>query len=96
MTTLSRIAGALGMAPKREIRARESFTDQQISLISAAARGSNDVATACATIETAAGMFSTGFIAGGSLAAKLPDGRDYSDLVSTVWPRAGKGRAIRL
>ena len=58
MTTLSRIAGALGMAPKREIRARESFTDQQISLISAAARGSNDVATACATIETAAGMFS--------------------------------------
>ena len=55
---ISRIAAAFGLEPKRETRARESFTEQQITLISAAARGSNDVATACAAIEVAAGMFS--------------------------------------
>ena len=57
MRALNRIAGALGMGPKRETRARESFTDQQIVLISAAARGSDDVATACSAVEVAAGMY---------------------------------------
>ena len=55
MRALNRIAGALGMGPKRETRARESFTDQQIVLISAAARGNDDVATACSAVEVAAG-----------------------------------------
>ena len=58
MSALDRIAGALGMGPKRETRARESFTDQQIVLLSAAARGSDDVATATAIVEFAAGMWS--------------------------------------
>ena len=57
MTALNRIAGALGMGKKRETRARESFTDQQIALISSAALGNDAVATACAVIETAAGMY---------------------------------------
>ena len=54
MRALNRI---FGMGPKRETRARESFTDQQIVLISAAARGSDDVATACSAVEVAAGMY---------------------------------------
>ena len=58
MRALNRIAGALGMGPKRETRARESFTDQQIVLISAAACGNDDVATACSAVEVAAGMWS--------------------------------------
>ena len=57
MRVLNRIAGALGLEPKRETRARESFTDQQIVLISAAARGNDDVATATAAIEVASGMY---------------------------------------
>ena len=54
MRALNRI---FGMGPKRETRARESFTDQQIVLISAAARGNDDVATACSAVEVAAGMY---------------------------------------
>ena len=95
MSALNRIAGALGMRPKRETRAsQESFTDQQIALISSAARGNDAVGSAVACRRGSGRNVFEGFSAGGSDAAKLPDVRDYSDLVSTVqdmsWHGAGQ------
>ena len=58
MSALNRIAGGFGLQPKRETRAaQESFTDQQIALISAAARGNDAIASAVAAVEVAAGMY---------------------------------------
>ena len=74
MSALDRIAGVLGMGPKRESRARESFTDQQIVLLSAAARGSDDVATACAAVEIASGMYGRDLSLAEVTPQKLPHG----------------------
>ena len=57
MRALDRIAGALGMGPKRETRANGNFTASQLSAFETAATGADAIATGVAAVEIASGFY---------------------------------------
>ena len=57
MTALNRIAGALGLGPRRETRAKGNFTERQLSAFETAATGADAIATGVAAVEIASGFY---------------------------------------
>ena len=57
MTALNRIAGALGLGPRRETRAKGNFTERQLSAFETVAAGNDAIATSVAVVEVAAGFY---------------------------------------